>query len=165
MRWSGINRSGLVLILMLVLSSAAALAFTSDADILVTDGRGVIVGVGRMTMGVSFELRLLGGFSGPARLTMLHVDGRTETLDIVVGDGISHGELNLLELIRDRFDVVTIELGGAPWPPFGGGAGGAAADDGSQSEAPSMRETSPSDRVPGEVPPVHPPTPRSPGRP
>jgi hypothetical protein len=164
MRWSGISRSGLVLVFTLVLSSAAALAFTSDADILVTDGRGVIVGVGRMTMGVSFELRLLGGFSGPARLTMLHVDGRTETLDIVVGDGISHGELDLLELIRDRFDVVTIELGGAPWPPIGGGAGGAAGE-GSQSEAPSARDTPPSDRVPGDARPVHPASPRSPGRP
>jgi hypothetical protein len=193
MRWSGINRTGLVLILTFMLSSAAAIAFTSDADLLVTDGRGVIVGVGRLTVGVSFELRLMGGFSGPARLTMLHQDGRTETLDIVVGDGIAHGELDLLELILDRFGVVTIERGGAPWPPSGRDAGRAAAAEATAVEAAAgeaaageaaadaaaggaaagapaggaaageARDTPP--RVPADPPAVDPPAPRSPGRP
>jgi hypothetical protein len=164
MRWSRINRTGLVLIVTLVVSTAAAIAFTSDADILVTDGRGVIVGVGRSTVGVSFELRLMAGFSGPARLTMLYVDGRTETLDIVVGDGIRHGELDLLELILDRFGVVSIELGGAPWPPSGRGAGVGAAAAGRASEAPPMRESPPPDRGPGDLPPGDPRAPRPPGR-
>jgi hypothetical protein len=95
---------------------AVAAALTAgDADVLVTDARGVIVGVGRVVAGASFELHLLEDFVGPARLTLLHPDGATAALDVVVGERVVIDGLDLLELLADRVRAFTVEVGGVAY--------------------------------------------------
>lgn len=95
---------------------AVAAALTAgDADVLVTDARGVIVGVGRVVAGASFELRVLDGFVGSARLTLLRPDGATEALEIVVDDSVLVHGLDLLELLADGFEAFTVEVGGVAY--------------------------------------------------
>ena len=92
---------------------ASATALTAgDADVLVTDARGVIVGVGRVVAGASFELRFLEGFSGPARLTLLRPDGTTEALDVVVDGRVLVEGFDLLELLEDRVEAFVVEVNG-----------------------------------------------------
>ncbi len=86
-----------------------------DADVLVTDARGVIVGVGRVVAGASFELRLLEDFVGAARLTLLRPDGRTDALEVVVGEGVLVDGFDLLELLTDRVEAFTVEVGGVAY--------------------------------------------------
>jgi hypothetical protein len=161
--WSRLNRIALVLCVALMLSAAAANVFASDADILVTDPRGVIVGVGRLEVGASFELRLLAGFRGPAQLTLLHRDGSTETLAIWVDVSITYEGRDLLDLILGRFDVFTVELDGVPWPDPGRRADhGAETSEGDALPEPPVPQP---DRRPGEGAPVDPPAPPTPVRP
>lgn len=61
----------------------AASVFPPDADVFLTSERGTIVGVGRITEGRTFEIRILQGFSGPARLTLV-APGEVSVVDIVV---------------------------------------------------------------------------------
>jgi hypothetical protein len=86
-----------------------------DADVLVTDARGVIVGVGRIVAGASFELRLLQDFVGPARLTLLRPDGRTDALEVVVGEGVLVDGFDLLALLTERIVAFTLEVGGVTY--------------------------------------------------
>jgi hypothetical protein len=86
-----------------------------DGDIIVTDARGVIVGVGRVVAGASFELRLLDGFVGPARLTLLRPDGATEVLDVVVDGDLRVEGFDLLALLVDRVEVYTVEVAGVAY--------------------------------------------------
>ena len=86
-----------------------------DADVLVTDARGVIVGVGRVVAGASFELRLLEDFVGAARLTLLRPDGRTDALEVVVGEGVLVDGFDLLELLTDRIAAFTVEVAGVTY--------------------------------------------------
>lgn len=95
---------------------AVATALTAgDADLLVTDARGVIVGVGRVVAGASFELHLLESFVGPARLTVLHPDGATAALDVVVGERVVIDGFDLLELLAERVEAFTVEVGGVAY--------------------------------------------------
>jgi len=95
---------------------AVAAALTAgDADVLVTDARGVIVGVGRVVAGASFELHLLEGVVGPARLTLLRPDGATAALDVLVGERVVIDGLDLLELLADRVEAFTVEVGGVAY--------------------------------------------------
>ena len=100
-----------------------------DADVLVTDARGVIVGVGRVVAGASFELQLLEGFVGPARLTLLRPDGATEALDVVVGERVVIDGLDLLDLLADRVGAFTVEVGGVAYHEAGRPAADAGVDD------------------------------------
>lgn len=60
----------------------------ADADVFLTIDRGTIVGVGKVVEGGALELRLLRGFSGPARLTIV-TPGEVAVFDVVVrGPGV-----------------------------------------------------------------------------
>ena len=61
----------------------AASVFPANADVFLTSERGTIVGVGRITEGRTFEIRILQGFSGPARLTLV-APGEVSVVDVVV---------------------------------------------------------------------------------
>jgi len=93
----------------------AARLTAGDAHIIVTDARGVIVGVGRVVAGAGFELRFLDGFAGPARLTLLRPDGATEVLDIVVDVRLRIEGLDLLELLAERVEAFIVEVGGVAY--------------------------------------------------
>jgi len=62
---------------------AAASVFPPDADVFLTSELGTIVGVGRIADGRAFEIRILQGFSGPARLTLV-APGEVSVVDVVV---------------------------------------------------------------------------------
>jgi len=141
---------------------AVAVALTAgDADVLVTDARGVIVGVGRVVAGASFELRVLEGFVGPARLTLLRPDGTTEVFEVMVGDHVLVHGLDLLDLIAERVEAFTIEVGGVTYHEAerrGPDAGGAAREGRRPAEPPRPADSpSPAD------PPGPPGSPGSPG--
>lgn len=81
----------------------------ATADILITDGRGVIVGVGEADDGTTFRLALVEGFAGAATLTFVLDDGSFHELEVVIGDrGVSIDGRRLDELVVDRFEHVTI---------------------------------------------------------
>jgi hypothetical protein len=54
-----------------------------DAEVFLTTEVGTIVGVGTTTGAGAFEIRILQGFSGPARLTVV-APGAVSVLDVVV---------------------------------------------------------------------------------
>ncbi|MBW6457353.1 MAG: hypothetical protein K0A98_15835, partial [Trueperaceae bacterium] len=95
--------------------AVAATLTAGDAGVIVTDARGVIVGVGRVVAGASFELHLLEGFVGPARLTLLRPDGATATLEVVVAEGVLVAGFDLLVLLTDRVETFTVEVGGVAY--------------------------------------------------
>lgn len=133
---------------------AVAVALTAgDADVLVTDAHGVIVGVGRVVAGASFELHVLEGFVGPARLTLLRRDGTTEAFEVVVGDQVLVLGLDLLELLAARFEAFTVEVGGVAYHEAGRGrrdAGGVAGDGPRPADPP--RPAGPPAGTPAELP-------------
>jgi hypothetical protein len=65
------------------LAVASPLAMPTNADVFLTTERGTIVGVGRISEGRAFEIRILQGFSGPARLTLV-APGDVSVVDVVV---------------------------------------------------------------------------------
>jgi hypothetical protein len=95
--------------------AVAARLIGVDGDVIVTDARGVIVGVGRVVAGASFELRVLEGFVGPARLTVLRPDGATEVLDVLVDGRVLVEGFDLLELLAERVEAFTVEVGGVAY--------------------------------------------------
>lgn len=128
-------------------------------DVIVTDARGVIVGVGRIVAGVSFELRFLDDFVGPARLTLLRSDGSAEALDVVVDGRVMVEGLDLLELLDERLDAFTVEVGGVEHQAGERRAGGsgAAGGGGQRPDAPPGNAGSPGPPAapggPGSLPP------------
>lgn len=130
----------------------AARLTATDGDVIVTDARGVIVGVGRVVSGASFELRILEGFVGPARLTLLHPDGTTEALDVVIDGRVVVEGFDLLELLDERVEAFTIEVNGVA---VSRAERRGAEDDGTQGDGPGPGEPS----GPAETPE----TPGSPG--
>jgi len=136
----------------------AARLTDGDGDLLVTDAGGVIVGVGRVVAGASFELRILEGFVGPARLTLLRPDGATEVLDVVVNGRILVEGLNLLELLEEWVEAFTVEVNGVAVKRA---ERRGAEDDGAQGEGPGPGEPSGGGATPG--PPGSPGGPNSPG--
>ncbi len=78
-------RTWLVWLVALAWSVAVASSpvFPPNAEVFLTADSGTIVGVGKVTDGRVFEIRILQGFSGPARLTLVAV-GEVSVLDIVV---------------------------------------------------------------------------------
>lgn len=137
--------------------AVASAAFDRDADLLVLDDRGVIVGVGRAQAGATFELRLLLGFAGPARLALLYRDGSAAWLDVVVGDRVLVADVDLPTLLAGRFGEVAVrrELAAAA----GGGAAGPASPAGTAgpaegaASAPGTAGDAPVRGGPGEGPP------------
>lgn len=93
----------------------AARLTAGNGDVIVTDARGVIVGVGRVVAGASFELRVLEGFVGAARLTLLRPDGTTEALDVVIDGRVLVEGFDLLELLEARVEAFTVEVGGVAY--------------------------------------------------
>ncbi len=72
--------------LVALMSSAAVAAtplFPPDAEVFLTSESGTIVGVGRISDGRSFEIRVLRGFSGPARFTLV-APGQVSVFDVWV---------------------------------------------------------------------------------
>jgi len=65
------------------LAVAASPVFPPDAEVFLTAEGGTIVGVGRIVDGRAFELRILRGFSGAARLTLVS-PGDVSVYDVVV---------------------------------------------------------------------------------
>jgi hypothetical protein len=154
---------------------AVAAALTAgDADLLVTDARGVIVGVGRVVAGASFELHLLEDFVGPARLTLLRPDGATAALDVVVGERVVIDGFDLLELLAERVEAFTVEVGGVAYHEAerreadagagdGPGPGPGAPPPPGEASGPPDETPGPPDETPG--PPDDPGGPGSPGGP
>ncbi len=124
--------------------AAGAVALVGgDGDIIVTDARGVIVGVGRVVAGALFELRLLAGFAGSARLTLLRPDGTTSVLEVVIDGRVRVEGLDLLELLAERVGAFTVEVGGVAHHAAeraGAGSAGAAGANRSTDEPPSPSE-------------------------
>lgn len=151
---------------------AVAAALTAgDADLLVTDARGIIVGVGRVVAGASFELHLLEDFVGPARLTLLRPDGATAALDVVVGERVVIDGYDLLELLAERVEAFTVEVGGVAYHEAERGEADGGAGDGpgpGPGAPPAPGEASgPPDETPGppDETPGPPDDPRGPGLP
>ena len=81
----------------------------ADADILITDGRGVIVGVGEADAGTTFRLSLVDGFSGAATLIFVLDDGSFQEIEVVIDEGgVSIGDRRLGDLVADAFADVAI---------------------------------------------------------
>lgn len=111
-----------------MVSLAMAFEIPANADVIVTDDQGVIVGVGWVADGARFELRLLVDFAGPARLIWLSPDGAVETVDVVVGDGVVTVDgVDLRELLPRGFVDVAFRfervLDAGPNPPADAGRG------------------------------------------
>jgi hypothetical protein len=89
-----------------------------------TTERGTIVGVGRISEGRAFEIRILQGFSGPARLTLV-APGDVSVLDVVVrgrdlqlpdGDLLLLDGTSVLASLRMGGVVITVVWSEAPPP-------------------------------------------------
>ena len=152
MTW--LQRCGLTLCVAGVLSVAGAadvarfaevVGLARNAEVLVTDARGVVVGVGRLTTGgpgegdafaagigevPRLELRLLIGFTGPARLTLLASDGSAVTVEVVVGERVSIDGVDLFDLFAGRLAAVSIVREPGAGPPVEAGAPGPPAEPG-----------------------------------
>lgn len=74
--------------LILALAFAGAWTMPSDAQVVLTAEDGTIVGVGQAYGGTHFELELLAGFEGPARLLIVQLAGDPLLFDAVVRDDI-----------------------------------------------------------------------------
>jgi len=74
--------------LILALAFAGAWTMPSDAQVVLTAEDGTIVGVGQAFGGSLFELELLAGFEGPARLLIVQLTGDALLFDAVVRDGV-----------------------------------------------------------------------------
>jgi hypothetical protein len=66
-----------------ILPDAAPPVYPPNAAVFLTSERGTIVGVGTITEGRTFEVRILQGFSGPARLTLV-APGEVSVINVVV---------------------------------------------------------------------------------
>jgi len=113
----------LALALVLTTCVAGAMAFPADAEVILADDIGVIVGVGRFTGGATFELDLLADFGGAAVMVALLPDGTTLVLDVEVRPtGIAIEGVDLIDLlIEGGFERAVIRLDGQAigrvWPP------------------------------------------------
>ena len=160
MRRATNHRLLLLLGLLLAWLPAAALELPDEADLLVTDPSGLIVGVGRIAADTGFVLDLLAGYAGPGLLTLVTPDGATSTIEIVIGEGVMVEDVDLLEALEGRFALLEIRFvavdartrAPAPGPAAGVGreapAGAAAAGRGRSDEAPGRAE----DARPGPAP-------------
>jgi hypothetical protein len=92
-------------------ANPAASIWTGDAAVILTSERGTIVGVGRVSGGRAFEIRILQGFSGPARLTIV-ARGEVSVIDVVVrGRGLQLPDGDLL--LSDGTSVLAaLRMGG-----------------------------------------------------
>ncbi len=84
-----------------LLSIALAVTFPPDASMFVTDGDGVIVGVGRSHAGETFVLDVIASYQGFARLVIVTSAGEVVVHDVVVTQGTV-----LLEFV-DLRDIAT----------------------------------------------------------
>lgn len=147
----------LLLALLWGVASAAVPSLPPDARLMITDPRGVIVGVGHITGGTAFEMTLLTGFEGRARLTLLLDDGRTEAFEVVVVEGTVRVDgVDLLDLLPATVEHVTVHFETAAEATNGNGPPGGPADD--------VPGRGPPDDVPGRGPPDAPPGGDGPGR-
>jgi len=111
------------LALVLTTCVAGAMAFPADAEVILADEAGVIVGVGRFIDGATFELDLLVGSGGPAVMVVLLADGTTLAIDVEVRPtGIAIDGVDLIDLlVEGGFERAVIRLDGQAigrvWPP------------------------------------------------
>jgi len=108
----------------------------TDANILITDGRGVIVGVGEAHEGTTFRLALVEGFSGAATLIFVLDDGSFQEIEVVIDEGgVSIGDRRLTDLVASRFADVAIGRETPGSTPLGEASGpDATGDEGSVDE-------------------------------
>jgi len=108
----------------------------TDANILITDGRGVIVGVGEAHEGTTFRLALVEGFSGAATLIFVLDDGSFQEIEVVIDEGgVSIGDRRLTDLVASRFADVAIGRETPGSTPLGEASGpDATGDEGSVEE-------------------------------
>ena len=86
-----------------------AIEIPANADILITDGRGVIVGAGEADGGTTFRLALVEGFSGPATLIFVLDDGSFQEIEVMIdAGGVSIGDRRLGDLVAGAFAHVAI---------------------------------------------------------
>ena len=126
----------------------------TDANILITDGRGVIVGVGEAHEGTTFRLALVEGFSGAATLIFVLDDGSFQEIEVVIDEGgVSIGDRRLTDLVASRFADVAIGRETPGSTPLGEASGpDATGDEGSVDEG-SVEEGSVDDGTVA-VPPI-----------
>lgn len=116
-----------------------AIEIPADADILITDGRGVIVGAGAADGGATFRLALVEGFSGAATLIFVLDDGSFQEVEVTIDEGgVSIGERRLGDLVAGSFANVAI---GRETP-------------GSRPSGEASRPAAAGDHAPDAVPPV-----------
>ena len=169
MRRATKHRLLLMLALLLAWLTAFALELPDEAELLVTDPSGLIVGVGRIAADTGFVLDLLAGYVGPGLLTVVTPDGATSTIEIVIDERVvvdASDRLDLLELLEGRFALYAIRFVDAAARPItpphapavGVGrdapAGAAATGRGRSDEAPGQVGTAPGQAVepPVELP-------------
>ncbi len=147
--------------LILAIAFAGAWTMPSDAQLVLTAEDGTIVGVGQAYDGTRFELELLSGFEGPARLLIVQLTGDALLLaavvrgDIVLVDvseatdgvgPIDPVDLVDLALVLEASGFVTLTIG-----PRDDGAQGrataASARDGSPADGRSDADVTPNDRA------------------
>ena len=110
-----------LLLVALMATFASALEIPTEADVLVADSAGRIVGVGHVVAGMRFDLVLEEGFAGPASLVWLPPDGGVRTIEVVVAEGAVWVDgVDLTTLLPETFAFVRVRL--APvladaWPP------------------------------------------------
>ena len=93
--------------LILALSIAGAWTMPSDAQVVLTAEDGTIVGVGHAYDGTHFDLELLAGFEGPARLLIVQPTGDALTFDALV-----RGDVVLVDTATDPGRVGPVDAAG-----------------------------------------------------
>ncbi len=116
----------------LALAWASAWSLPADAQVFLTAADGTIVGVGTSSGGTVFELDLLVGFEGEARLLVIGVGADPQVVDARVVGGIVYvDDIDLAVVVRTAgFVDVTVEASGSPGGPSGSppGRGNGVAD-------------------------------------
>lgn len=100
----------------IALAWAGAWNLPADAQVFLTASDGTIVGIGTSSGGTSFELDLLDGFEGVARLLVVGGDVGPQVLEVLVLAGVVYvDEVDLVDVARDT-GFVDVSIGASDPP-------------------------------------------------
>jgi hypothetical protein len=100
----------------LSLAWAGAWSLPADAQVFLTAADGTIVGIGTSSGGTTFELDLLDGFEGEARLLVVGGDVDPQVLDVLVLGGVVYvGDVDLAVTVRSA-GFVDVSIGASDPP-------------------------------------------------
>lgn len=123
------------LLLVFVGSLAQAFEFPPDAEFIVTDANGLIVGLGRSVGGTAVAMEVLSGFEGPAQLTLFLPDGTTRAIAVAIEGGVvAIAGVDLRELLARVFQDVALRFVATP----GGASNGASRGIGPDGDPPGL---------------------------